>query len=221
VQHPAVPSILRNSTNLLTPPSSLSVVPGTPLFEDDMQAALFIGADPANATASWLSAAIRCSRRTTRAGKPAPKTTAPPNQHQLLEVSATYPTNFDAAVFLDSIRKDVSGCQRTVTAWGDDGIKRTVDPAPLVASSPEVPSWATNLAGQQWICEFAVIAKAQRGVRDRHLLSRPLSRYPGIGSQAARERSTNYSTRRIDATETCSAAGNSDLPGSPGTWRPS
>jgi hypothetical protein len=30
----------------------------------------------------------------------------------------------------------------------------------LVATSPEVAQWATNLAGQQWICEFAVIAKA-------------------------------------------------------------
>jgi hypothetical protein len=26
--------------------------------------------------------------------------------------------------------------------------------------SPEVAQWTTNLAGQQWICDFAVIAKA-------------------------------------------------------------
>jgi hypothetical protein len=33
--------------DLLTPSMSLSVLAGRPLFEDDMQSALFIGADPA------------------------------------------------------------------------------------------------------------------------------------------------------------------------------
>ena len=57
------------------------------------------------------------------------------NQHQLLEVLATYPSNFDAAAFLDSIRKTVAGCQRQVAAWGDDGIRRAVDPAPLAVTT--------------------------------------------------------------------------------------
>ena len=146
--------------DLLTPPSSLSVVPGTPLFEDDMQAALFIGADPAqcHGVVAFGRYPLFPTNYTGREARTQDDRAT--NQHQLMEVSATYPTNFDAAGFLESIRKTVSGCQRTVTAWGDDGIKRTVDPAPLVVSSPEVAQWATNLAGQQWICEFAVIAKA-------------------------------------------------------------
>jgi hypothetical protein len=75
-------------------------------------------------------------------------------------VSASYPGNFDAAGFLDSIRRTVSGCQRPVSAWGDDGHRMTVNPGPLVQSPPEVAQWSTNLAGQQWVCDFAVISKA-------------------------------------------------------------
>jgi hypothetical protein len=77
-----------------------------------------------------------------------------------LEVSATYPSDFNAARFLDSVRKTVSGCQHPVTAWDDNERRMTVDPTPLIPGSPDVARWATNLSGHQWICDFAVIAKA-------------------------------------------------------------
>jgi hypothetical protein len=146
--------------DLLTPSSSFSVVPGAPLFEDDMQAAMFIGADPpqCHGVVAFGRYSLFPTNYTGREARTQNDRAA--NQHQLLEVSATYPSNFDAAGFLDSIRKTVSGCQHSVSAWGDDGIKRTVGPAPLVANSPEVAQWATNLTGQQWICDFAVISKA-------------------------------------------------------------
>ena len=82
------------------------------------------------------------------------------NQHQLLEVSATYPSSFDAVRFLDSIRNTVSDCQHTVRAWGDDERKMTVIPTPLIAGSPDIARWTTNFPRQQWTCDFAVIAKA-------------------------------------------------------------
>jgi hypothetical protein len=75
-------------------------------------------------------------------------------------VAATYPSDFNAARFLASVRKTVSGCQRTVTAWADDERKTTVTPTPLIPGSPDVAHWRTNLTGHQWICDFAVIVKA-------------------------------------------------------------
>jgi hypothetical protein len=146
--------------DLLTPASSLSVVPGRPLFEEDMQAALFAGADPAECQGVVGFGRYPLFPKNYTGREARTQTDHETNQHQLLEVSATYPGNFDAAGFLDSVRKTVSSCQRPVTAWGDDEHKLTVDPAPLIPSLPEVAQWTTNLAGQQWICEFAVIAKA-------------------------------------------------------------
>jgi len=35
-----------------------------------------------------------------------------------------------------------------------------VDPTPLQAGSPEVVQWSTKLEGEQWFCDFAMIAKA-------------------------------------------------------------
>jgi hypothetical protein len=82
------------------------------------------------------------------------------NQHQPLEAAATYPRDFDAARFVDSVRKTVSSCRHTVTAWADDEHRMTVTPGPLNASSSDVAPWTTTLSGRQWICDFAMIAKA-------------------------------------------------------------
>ena len=154
---PLFPSQL---VDLLTPSSSISVVSGSPLAEQDMQAAMFAGSDPAECqgVVAFGGYALFPNNYTGREARTQADATT--NQHQLLEVSATYPSNFDAAGFLDAVRKKVSTCQRPVTAWGDDGRRMTVDPAPLVPSSPEVAQWATKLTGEQWVCEFALIAKA-------------------------------------------------------------
>ncbi|MFV8320846.1 sensor domain-containing protein [Mycobacterium sp. 23] len=154
---PIQPSQLED---LLTPSGSFSVVPSSPLTEDDMQSALFIGADPAecHGVVAFGRYPLFPTNYTGREARTQQDHRT--DQHQLLEVSATYPASFDAAAFLDSIRKTVSGCQRPVTAWGDDGRKMTVNPAPLTQSPPEAVQWSTNLSGQQWICEFAVLAKA-------------------------------------------------------------
>lgn len=154
---PIFPSQL---VDLLTPSASLSVVAGSPLFEQDMQGALFIGADPAQCqgVAGYGGHALFPKNYTGREART--QSDGLKNQHQLLEVSATYPSGFDAAGFLDSVRKTVSDCQRPITSWGDDQRRATVNPAPLVPSSPEVAQWATKLAGDQWVCDFAIIAKA-------------------------------------------------------------
>jgi hypothetical protein len=146
--------------DLLTPSGSFSAVAGSPLTEDDMQSALFIGADPADChgVVAFGRYPLFPTNYTGREARTQQDHRT--DQHQLLEVSATYPAGFDAAAFLDSVRKTVSGCQRPVSAWGDDKRRMTVNPAPLVQSPPEVAQWMTNLAGQQWICEFAVLAKA-------------------------------------------------------------
>ena len=109
------------------------------------------------------------------------------DQHQLLEVSATYPSGFDAAGFLDSVRKTVSGCQRPITAWGDDQRKMTVNPTPLVPTAPEVAQWGTKLAGEQWFCDFAVIAKANVVAQIVTCSPDHSLRHPGVGYQAAQE----------------------------------
>jgi hypothetical protein len=146
--------------DLLTPSSSLSVEPGRPLFDQDMQSALFIGADPAECHGvigfgRWPLLPKNYTGREART-----QNDGALDQHQLLEVSASYPGNFDAAGFLDSVRRTVSGCQRAVSAWGDDGHRMTVNPTPLAQSPPGVAQWSTSLAGQQWVCDFAVISKA-------------------------------------------------------------
>jgi PknH-like extracellular domain len=147
-------------SELLTPPGSLSALAGAPLVEDDMQSALFIGADPSQCqgVVGYGRYPLFPTGYTGRDARTQQDHAA--SQHQLLEVSATYPGSFDAAGFLDSLRNTVSGCQQPVLAWGDDGRKVTVNPTPLVSSAPEIVQWATNMAGQQWVCEFAVIAKA-------------------------------------------------------------
>lgn len=154
---PIFPSQL---VDLLTPSTALSVVSGSPLFEQDMQNALFMAADPAqcHGVAGYGGHALFPNNYTGREART--QADSLKNQHQLLEVSATYPSGFDAARFLDSIRRTVSGCQHPITAWGDDQRKATVDPSPLVPSSPQVVQWSTKLEGQQWICDFAVIAMA-------------------------------------------------------------
>ncbi|WP_235629528.1 sensor domain-containing protein [Mycobacteroides saopaulense] len=146
---------------LLTPALSLTITPGKPLFETDMQSVLWTGSDPAE-----CQGVVGYGRHplfpTNYTGREARTQTDNqyPNQHQLLEVSATYPGDFQAAKFLDSVRAKVSACQRQVVAWGDDGKRSTVTPGPVTAGSPDMVRWSTNLDGDQWICEFTVIAKA-------------------------------------------------------------
>ncbi|CAM2766836.1 sensor domain-containing protein [Mycobacterium intermedium] len=154
---PIQPSQLED---LLTPSASFSVVPNNPLTEDDMQAALFIGADPAkcHGAVAFGRFPLFPSNYTGREART--QQDHMKNQHQLLEVSAAYPRSFDAAGFLASVRNTVSDCQHPVSAWGDDERRMTVTPAPLIPSAPEIVHWMTNLTGQQWVCEFAVIAKA-------------------------------------------------------------
>ncbi|WP_083341719.1 sensor domain-containing protein [Mycobacterium talmoniae] len=146
--------------DLLTPSDSLAVVPGSPLFETNMQAAIFIAADPADChgVVGFGRFPLFPTDYTGREARTQVDNSA--DQHQLLEASATYPSDFDAAGFLKSVRDTVTRCQHPVSAWGDAGRKYTVDPTPLTASAPEIAHWSTNLAGEQWICEFSVIAKA-------------------------------------------------------------
>ncbi|WP_191987053.1 sensor domain-containing protein [Mycobacteroides franklinii] len=146
---------------LLTPALSLTVTPGKPLFETDMQSVLWIGADPAE-----CQGVVGYGRHplfpTDYTGREARTQTDNqyPNQHQLLEVSATYPGDFQATKFLDSVRTTVSKCQRSVAAWGDDQKRSLVTPGPVTPGSPDMVRWSTNLAGDQWVCDFTVIAKA-------------------------------------------------------------
>jgi hypothetical protein len=145
---------------LLTPSFSLAVTPGFPLVEHDMQSALFVGADPV-ACQGVVGYGRYPLFPTNYNGREArTQMDSLPDQHQLLEVSATYPGDFNASRFLDSVRRTVSGCQSAVTAWGDDQFRYTVNPRPLIPGSPEVVHWMTNLAGHQWICEFGMIAKS-------------------------------------------------------------
>jgi PknH-like extracellular domain len=147
-------------TDLLTPSSALSVTPGSPLFETDMQTALFAGADPEHCLGATAYGTYPLFPRDYTGREARTQQDAAQNQHQLLEVSATYPGDFDAAGFLDSVRKTVSDCQISVTAWGDDNKRLTVIPGPLLPADPEVAHWTTNIVGAQWVCDFSVIAKA-------------------------------------------------------------
>jgi hypothetical protein len=135
-------------------------VGASPMFEQDMQSALFVGADPAECqgVAGYGRYPLFPTNYTGREART--QNDGAKDQHQLLEVSATYPSGFDAAGFLDSVRKTVSGCQHPITTWGDDQRRMTVNPTPLTASAPEVAQWGTKLEGEQWLCDFAVIAKA-------------------------------------------------------------
>lgn len=146
--------------DLLTPSMSLSVEAGRQLAEEDMQSALFAGADPAECRGAVGFGGYALFPKNYTGRDARTQQDGASNQHQLLEVSATYPSNFDATGFLDAVRATVSGCRRPVTAWGDDGKKSSVNPSPLAQSSPNVAQWATNLAGDKWVCDFAVIAKA-------------------------------------------------------------
>ena len=146
--------------DLLTPSGSISVVNNSPLTEDDMQAALFVDADPSECHGAVAYGRYPLLPATYTGREARTQQDHLIDQHQLLEVSASYPSNFNATNFLNSVRKTVSACQRPVTAWGDGGHRTTVNPAPLSESPPEVARWLTNLAGQRWVCEFAVIAKA-------------------------------------------------------------
>jgi hypothetical protein len=146
--------------DLLTPSAAFSVTPDGPLTEQDMQSALFKGADPAQCqgVVGFGHYPLFPSDYTGREARTQDDSVT--NTHQLLEVSATYPDDFNASAFLDSVRNAVSGCQFPVAAWGDDEKKVTVTPDPLVAGSADVAQWTTNLVGDNWVCDFAVIAKA-------------------------------------------------------------
>lgn len=145
---------------LLTPSSSLSVVLDVPLIEYDLQSALFIEADPAecHGVVGFGHFPLFPTNYTGREARTQMDNSQ--DQHQLLEVSATYPSDFDASGFLESIRKTVTACQHPVTAWGDDQKKVTVIPAALIPESSGIAHWSTNLAGDRWICDFSVIALA-------------------------------------------------------------
>jgi PknH-like extracellular domain len=146
--------------DLLTP-SSLSILPGTPLVERNMQSALFIAADPAE-----CQGAVAFGRYplfpTNYTGREARTQSdgGEASEHQLLEASASYPNDFSASGFLDSVRKEVGACQRPVQVWGDDQKRFTVTPTPLIPDSPNIAHWSNSLAGDEWICEFSVIALA-------------------------------------------------------------
>jgi hypothetical protein len=146
---------------LLTPSSSLSVLPRTPLAETDMQSSLFIGADPAD-----CHGVVAFGRYplfpTNYTGREARTQTdrGEAHEHQLLEASASYPSDFSASTFLDSVRQKVEACQQPVQVWGDDQKRYTVNPEPLIPDSPNIAHWPTSLAGDEWICEFSVIALA-------------------------------------------------------------
>jgi hypothetical protein len=146
--------------DLLTPSESLAVVPGIPLAEHDLQSILFVGAAPSqcHGVVGFGHYPLFPTNYTGREARTQVDNAA--DRHQLLEASATYPSDFDAAHFLDSVRKTVSDCQHTVIAWGDDERKRTVKPASLIPGSVDVAHWTTNLSDSQWICDFAIIAKA-------------------------------------------------------------
>ena len=145
---------------LLTPSLALSIVPGSPLSEYDLQSALFIGADPAecHGVGGFGRFPLFPTNYTGREART--QVDNAEKQHQLLEASATYPGNFDASGFLDSVRKKVNECQHPVAAWGDDQKRVMVDPAPLTPDSPDLAHWSTNLAGDQWVCDFSVVALA-------------------------------------------------------------
>jgi hypothetical protein len=146
--------------DLLTPSLSLSVGADGPLAEQDLQSSLFAGANPAGCqgVVGYGHYPLFPTNYTGREART--QTDGVANTHQLLEVSATYPSAFNASGFLESVRRTVSGCQFPVIAWGDDEQKVTVTPGPLIPGSPDVAHWTTNLSGQQWLCDFAVIAKA-------------------------------------------------------------
>jgi hypothetical protein len=146
--------------DLLTPSSSLSVAQGSPLFEGDMQASLFAGAEPAQCLGATAYGTYPLFPHDYTGREARTQEDTVQNQHQLLEVSATYPSNFDAAGFLATVRKTVSDCQIPVTAWGDDNKKLTVAPGPLLPTVPDVVHWTTKIVGDQWTCDFSVIAKA-------------------------------------------------------------
>lgn len=146
---------------LLTPSSSLAVLPGEPLSEQDLQSALFVAADPAecHGVVAFGRFPLFPTNYTGREARTQVDVDGA-TQHQLLEVSATYPGDFDASAFRDSIRKQVAECQHPVTTWGDDEKRYTVDPGPLIPDSPDIAHWSTNLAGDRWICDFSVVALA-------------------------------------------------------------
>ncbi|MBA0048651.1 sensor domain-containing protein [Mycobacteroides sp. LB1] len=158
---PAGPIQPAQLDQLLTPAQSLTITPGKPLFETDMQSVLWIGADPAECqgVVGYGRYPLFPTNYTGREARTQIDNQYP-NQHQLLEVSATYPGDFQAVKFLDSVRSTVSECQRQVAAWGDDEKRHTVTPGPVVPGSPDMVRWSTNLNGDQWVCEFTVIAKA-------------------------------------------------------------
>ncbi len=145
---------------LLTKSSSLSVVPGAPLIEYDLQSALFIGADPAecHGVVGFGHFPLFPTDYTGREART--QVDNEQYQHQLLEASATYQNDFDASGFLDSIRKTVTACQHPVAAWGDDQKRMTVIPGPLIAESSDIAHWSTNLSGDRWVCDFSVVALA-------------------------------------------------------------
>lgn len=146
--------------DLLTPSESLAVVPGMPLAEHDLQSVLFVGAAPSqcHGVVGFGHYPLFPTNYTGREARTQVDNTT--DRHQLLEASATYPSDFDAAHFLDSVRNTVSNCQHTVIAWGDDERKRPVKPSSLIPVSADVAHWTTNLSDSQWICDFAIIAKA-------------------------------------------------------------
>lgn len=145
--------------DLLTPSGSLEVTAGLPLVEADLQAALFIGSDPADCqgVVGFGEYPLLPADYTGREARTQVDRT---NEHQLLEVSASYPDRFDAAAFVTSVRDKVTSCQHPVRAWSDDRKRYTVNPMPLTSAQPEVARWSTSLSGQRWICEFSVIARA-------------------------------------------------------------
>jgi hypothetical protein len=189
--------------DLLTPSASRAVVPGSPLAEHDLQAVLFVGADPAecHGVVGYGRYPLFPSNYTGREASIQRDNTT--NQHQLLEVSATYPSDFNTARFLDSVRKTAAGLPAHSHSVGRRRAQEDRDPAPLIPGSPDIAGWTTNLSGQQWICEFAVIAKANVVSQIATCSPGPIHRHPAVGHQAAEGDSGPTQFDRMTLAQAC------------------
>lgn len=145
--------------DLLTPPKSYSVVPGFPLDEYDLKPALLIGAEPAECLGAVTYDGYPLFPANYNGNVARTQVDGSSVQHTLLEVSATYRSELDPS-FLDGVRKKVTGCNRSVVVWADDGVRTTLKVSGLQDSSPNVVRWYTEQTAQQWFCEFALIQKA-------------------------------------------------------------
>lgn len=153
------PILPQSLTDLLVPSGHLSAEPGDPLVEQDLRQALFVSADPSTCFGAVGFGGQKLfpdgdANRVVR-------TQADQDQHQLLEASAVYPSSFDAARLLETVRTTVNACQFPVTSTDGAGHVARVQPSPLTdPQSSHIVTWSTSLTDVQWLCDFAVVAEA-------------------------------------------------------------